>query len=223
MSPPTNSTRFSIGIVAHVDRAAMAASLSDVVHPAVVNVDDGTLGCAGNHAFVQSRLVGEPGWSVVLEDDAIPLNRFHSDLEHVLSLAPALIVGLYLCTGYPAQWQHRMVDAIALDTSFIRCSRLLHAVGYAIHPHIKAELAQWMGARGRKGPGMAPDEAIGVWAAAHHEPIVFTNPSLVDHRDTTTVIRARGNNFAPGRNRARKAHNTGQRLTWDDSCAIMSR
>lgn len=214
---------YAIGIVAHVDRGAMAAELSDKVHPKLVNPDDGSLGCSGNHAFVQSRLASEPGWSVILEDDAVPLNDFHADLQDVLEISPEPIVGLYLGCGYPSNWQQRIVDAIAADTPLIICPRLLHAVGYALAPEIKKDVAAWMGARGRKGPGMAPDEAISVWAAAHGHRVVYTNPSLVDHRDTPTVIRARSNNFAPGRNRPRRAYNTVQRLTgWDNTVTMMA-
>ena len=218
----------TIGVVAHVDRAQMAAELADKVHPKLVNPDDGSLGCAGNHAHVLARLAGEPGWSVVLEDDAVPVNDFEADLRTVLRIAesqldPTIkVVGLYLGTGYPSNWQKRMVDAIATDACFLVGPRLLHAVGYAVAPEVKADLARWMN-RTRRGPGMAPDEGISVWANAHQYKIAHTNPSLVDHQDTRTVIRTRGQSFAPGRNRARVAHNTRQRLTWTASAATLDR
>ena len=221
-------SEYAIGVVAHVDRTEMAHELAEKVHPKLVNVDNGELGCSGNHSHILSRLVGEPGWSVVLEDDAVPLNDFHDDLEAVLDIVsteldPSIkIVGLYLGTGYPSNWQKRFAEAVSTDACFLVSPRLHHAVGYAVAPEIKKDLAGWM-AKNRRGPGMAPDEGISVWAAAHRYKVAHTNPSLVDHQDTRTVIKARGQTFAPGRNRARKAHNTRQRLTWTDSVATLDR
>lgn len=213
---------YCIGVVAHVDRREMAHELSATVDAKLTNIDDGELGCSGNHAFMQARLASEPGWSVILEDDAVPLNAFTDDLEWCLEHAPAPIVSLYMGTGYPAQAQPRMLKALEAGTSWIMHNRLLHAVGYCIAEDIKGDLARWM-ARNKRGPGTAPDEAVTMWANAHKVKVAYTNPSLVDHRDTPSVILVRrgSNNFAHGRNRPRKAHNTCQRLTWDDSTVSM--
>lgn len=213
---------YAIGIVAHVTRLEMAHKLSTIVQAKLVNPDDGTLGCSGNHGWVQARLASEPGWSVILEDDAMPCNAFYDDLMWCLEHAPHPIVSLYLGTGYPANWQQRAADAVAADTSWIICPRLLHCVGYAIGPEIKRELAGWM-AQNKRGPGMPPDESVSVWANAHGIKVAYTNPSLVDHRDGRTAIEARYpyKAHAAGRNRVRRAYNTRQRLTWDDSAVIM--
>lgn len=218
-----NFQDYTIGIVAHVDRAVMAHELSIGVNAKLTNMDNGKLGCAGNHGFVQARLAAEPGWSVVLEDDAKPINYFCDDLEWALEHAPCPIVSFYLGSGYPANWQKRMADAVAAGTSWIVSSRLLHGVGYAIAPEIKRDLAQWMAAK-QRGPGMPPDEAVSVWANAHGHKVAYTNPSLVDHRDTSTVILARSpyRQHAAGRNLPRRAHNTIPRLDgWDDSSVTM--
>ena len=218
----------TIGIVAHVDRVDMAHALADKVTPKLVNVDDGSLGCAGNHAHVLSKLADEPGWSVVLEDDAVPLHDFTHDLRQVLWLTESRlssdvkVVGLYLGTGYPANWQRRMELAIATDACFLVGPRLLHAVGYAVAPEVKNKLADWM-TKKRRGPGMAPDEGISVWAASNGYRVAHTNPSLVDHQDTPTVILTRGQAFSSTRKRVRKAHNTRQRLTWAASVATLDR
>lgn len=219
-----NFRDYNIGIVAYIDRREMARELSHEVNAKLVYVDDGELGCAGNHGFIQSRLASEPGWSVILEDDAQPLNAFHDDLEWCLEHAPTPIVSLYLGTGYPQNWQRRMVDAVAAGTSWIISNRLLHAVGYAIAPEIKRELAAWMGAN-KRGPGMEPDEAISVWAAKHGHKVAYTNPSLCDHRDVPTAIRVRRNHgvFNHGRTRPRHAHNITPREFWDDSAVMMER
>lgn len=210
---------YSIGVVAHVDRVDMAHELSAIVDAKLVNVDDGRLGCSGNHAFMQSRLASEPGWSVILEDDAVPINEFPDDLAWCLEHAPAPIVSLYLGTGYPAQAQPRILKALEADASWIMHNRLLHAVGYCIAEDIKGELARWM-SRNERGPGTAPDEAVSMWAYARKIKVAYTNPSLCQHRDTPSVILVRrgANNFAHGRNRPRKAHNiTARPGGWDDT------
>jgi GR25 family glycosyltransferase involved in LPS biosynthesis len=220
---------YKVGVVGHVDRIDMLRELSDRLHPDLVNVDDGTLGCAGNHAFMQTRLASEPGWSVILEDDAVPSEIFHAELDLVLTvvenqLHPDIkIVSLYLGTSYPQNWQRRITHALATDPCFVMCPRLLHAVGYAIAPEIKKELAEFMSSRGQRGPGMAPDEAMSLFLYQRRLFTAYTNPSLVDHRDERTVIRTRPQSFNPDRRYPRHAHNIGQRLTWTDSTVMMDR
>lgn len=189
----------------------------------LINLDDGGLGCSGNHGYLHARLASEPGWSVILEDDAQPLNSFADDLTWCLEHAPQPIVSLYLGTGYPSNWQPRIDKALEADTSWIVAPKLLHAVGYAIAPQIKGDLAQWM-AQKRRGPGMAPDDAVSIWANKYKYLVAYTNPSLVDHRDVPTVLLGRPGNFRKkGSQRARHAHNTSQRLTWTDSTVMMGR
>lgn len=220
-------TTFSVGIVGHVERIEMAQGLKEATG-GILNLDNGTLRCLGNHAYVQRELVANDGWSVVLEDDALLLNDFLGDLGQVLEIAEqklpedVKVVSLYLGTGYPNNWQRRITPALEAETSFILCPELLHAVGYAVAPDIKSELASWMQGSQHIRNG-APDYLMSIWLAAHQYRVAYTNPSLVDHRDVRTVIRARGNTFAPGRNRPRKAHNTRQRLTWGDSYTTMDR
>ena len=187
---------------------------------AVVSVDGGTLGCLGNHARLHGLLSDQPGWSVILEDDALPINDFSCDLAYLLDRSPTQIVSLYLGTGYPSNWQPRIKKALEADTTWIIGPSLLHAVGYAISPDIKLLVANYLAS----GPRMeAPDAAISHWARGHGVDISYTNPSLVDHRDTEPAVKHRPGNFSSRRNRPRHAHNTRQRLTWTDNSVIMSR
>lgn len=215
-------TTYTIGIVACEERAEMAHELFKDAKAKLSIVDDGTYGCLGNHHMVQRALVKEPGWSVVLEDDAIPLNDFHDDLNTVLSYSDSQIVSLYLGTGYPSNWQPRIERALLHDTSYIKCDRLLHAVGYAIAPEIKDALATWLGRCLRMAMSRAPEDAITTFARQHQIPVLYTNPSLVDHRDGPPAIGARDRGNFRGSSRPRHAWNTSQRLTWDDSSVTMT-
>lgn len=211
----------AIGIVAHVDRIDMAHELSESVGARVVNPDDGTLGPLGNHTFMHNRLAMEHGWSVILEDDAIPLNSFADDLDWVLTHAKEPIVSLYLGTGFPGNWQPRIEQALVTDPCWVKCDRLLHAVGYAVAPELKGHVAQWMGKCLRTRVPIAPEDAISTWAHRLKIPVLYTNPSLVDHRDGPTVVTPRQRGNFRGSGRPRHAHNTRQRLTWNDSTVTM--
>lgn len=215
---------YTLGIVAHTSRIVMVNNLIErldkhCIDPEV-STDDGRLGCLGNHAAIHGRLADEPGWSVILEDDALPVNDFGCDLEWMLDHAPHCIVSLYLGTGYPANWQQPIKKALEADTSWIVAPRLLHAVGYAIAPEVKGALARFLSS----GPRLeAPDDAISLWARQQDIPVAYTNPSLVDHLDVTPALSHRPGNFSTGRKKPRKAHNIRQRLTWGDNSVIMTR
>lgn len=217
-------TDFAIGVVGHVDRRDSIDRIAAIAKPVEVSIDNGKLGCPGNHARTLAATVSAGQWAVVLEDDAILEPDFRDQLEAALAVAPARIVSLYLGTGYPMHWQARITKALEPDTSWVLCERLLHAVGYAIHPDIAAALAGWMSTNPR-GPGMAPDDAISMWAAAHQELVAYTNPSIIDHADEATVILVRKmqGTMVPNRKMPRKAHNFGRRLTWDDTAVRMVR
>ena len=76
MLPPT----YAIGIVAHVERAQRAHDLMDSVGAAYASLDNGILGCNGNHRKVwrhlAERFSAHVGYLVVLEDDAVPVEGF---------------------------------------------------------------------------------------------------------------------------------------------------
>lgn len=213
---------YAIGVVAHESREDMAHELSALVDAKVCNMDDGALGCLGNHHAVQHALLKQPGWSVVLEDDAYPCNAFYEDLTWVLGHADSPVVSLYLGTGYPANWQPRIQRALLHDTSWIECDRLLHAVGYAIGPEIKHQVAKWLGKCLRVGQPLAPEDAISTWMRHQRTPVLYTNPSLVQHRDGPTTISARERGNFRGSHRPRHAWNTRQRVTWTDSTVTMN-
>ena len=219
-----NSVDYLVGVVAHKDREDDMQELRDL-QPAIISPDDGTLGCAGNHLSVllalQKRLDPHT-WAVVLEDDAVPVKGFHEQLYAALSVAPTRIVSLYCGTGYPAQYQRLFAEAVQTDACWLIHPQLRHAVGYAIHPSIIRPVT--VGVETMIAKRYAVDDAISHWAMRNREPVGYTNPSLVDHKDGPTVIDYRmhlGHAAPAGRNRPRKAHKVGTRGQWTDSCVTV--
>lgn len=183
-----------IGVVAHQDRMLQAEDMIGAVDANVVAYDDGDLGCEGNHRRVWSMLTAyDSDWSVVLEDDAQPVEGFRAQLELALAVAPTPIVSLYLGKGRPefAQTSIRTIArALSPETPAAPCwftgNVLLHAVGVAIRtPLIRGMLDHLA-----QPPAvfMAQDHAIEHWANTAGHRIGYTWPSLVNHADTPTVI-----------------------------------
>lgn len=200
-----------IGIVAHTSRIQEANQLATIVGAAMVNVDDGTLGCEGNHRRTWTDLVttGRAEWIVVLEDDAVvPELGFGGQLDGVLRNAPAPIVSLYLGTSRPPQHQAWAARVTALassrDSCYIPANRLLHGVGVAIRRSIIADVLA------RLPVDLPIDEAItraarGAWR------IAYCWPSIVDHHDGPTVAAHRDGRL---RTQPRKAWCYGTRPCW---------
>lgn len=213
-----------IGIVGHVQRLDMVQALAGSTGAEYVSVDDGTLGCDGNHRKVWSHLAEHcvDDWAVVLEDDAQPVEGFRAQASQALAATPTNVVSFYLGTGRPIWFEmagrgsaqklqpliHKAVDtAKAEDASFILAPKLFHAVAVAIRtPLIPSMLSSV-----QRSPKPI-DFAIGDWCVAEGHTVAYTTPSLVDHDDTETVI-PRHPDGEP-RLQPRKAHRVGTRTMW---------
>ncbi len=176
----------NIGIVAHTSRAAAAKKLAAATNADYLSVDDGTLGAEGNHRATQTHLAGIPTtWTVILEDDAQPIDGFRHHLEQALLMAPSPIVSLYLGRQRPPHWQKRIAAAVAeantTSASWIISGHLLHAVGYAIRTHLLPSLLAHHSPR-------PVDEHITSWAKQYGHTVAYTVGSLVDHADWPTIV-----------------------------------
>lgn len=197
----------SIGVVAHQSRALQARNLASQIGADYVSTDDGSLGCDDNHDAVQSHLAALPTlWSVIVEDDAVPIPGFRDQLTQALTIAPAPIVSLYLGRLRPpwAQNQVQAATEAAGDADWILSTHLLHAVGYAIKTELIPSLLHY--------PTALPvDQHITRWAQAFGHTIAYTWPSLVDHRDDPTLF-----DHPDGQQRVsgRIAWKTGPHPTW---------
>lgn len=205
-----------IGVVAHTSRAVQAETLLRTVRGDVISIDDGTLGCDRNHQYVLTQLAALPSrWSVVLEDDAIPVGNVEYQLRYALALAPSQIVSLYLGRKRPPQYQRAIRDAIAdADTTganYIIGTRLFHAVGYAIRTHLLPSLL-------RHRSTLPIDQHISQWAQHHGHVVSYTWPSLVDHADGPTLF---DHPDRQPRHPGRTAHRVGRVEHWSIQAVTM--
>lgn len=177
-------------IVAHPDRKPRLDELVLKTNAEAVALDDHKYGCEINHLRAWEWLSGgNCPWSVVLEDDAVPVERFRFQLHAALKVAPTPIVSLYLGRTRPPHWQESVSQAVGRtklqDACFLTAPALLHGVGYAIRtsliPDLLAEVPSLI-------DEMPIDEAITVWAKQRDHGISYTWPSLVDHRDEPSLV-----------------------------------
>lgn len=207
----------AIGIVAHVLRVDMVEWLVEEVRPDVIEIDDGKLGGYANHRRVWREVAARGGdWTVVLEDDCVPVQGFGDQLKQALAVAPCPIVGLYLGRARPPQWQLKIRDALNKakpDTCFLTGPHLINAVGTAIKTPLVGDMLSTV----NYGP---IDEAITQWMIARGHWVAYTAPSLVEHRDTPTVIPQRRDHQqrVPG---TRVAWNVGTRDSWTPESVML--
>lgn len=150
------------------------------------------------------------GWLVILEDDAIPCNDWHTQIEAALTVAPTKIVSLYLGTNYPRRRQAAIQTILdSTDTHWITHHELRHAVGYAIHSNIAPQLHRAV----TRLHGEA-DKRLSIASQQLWQPIGYTCPSLVDHRDDTPLITHTPDGTARPRTKPRVAHRHGTRNQW---------
>ena len=137
-----------IALVAHTKRAKAAHKLRETVHAAYTTIDNGELGCRGNHlkAWNWLREHNHNGYSTVIEDDAVPVADFNKHLDEVLALAPTPIVSLYLGKLRPPQYQAwikyatERADLAEPPASWIISPDLFHAVGVCIRHDLVADM-----------------------------------------------------------------------------------
>lgn len=220
-------TAIAIAVVAHPRRYEMARELANLVGAECVSWDDAQIGCAENQRRAWEYLKnGDPdSWSVVLEDDAQPVAEFRNQLKMALARAPSPVVSLYLGRGRPPHWQTSIARVIAddpqnpRDPNWVVGTHLLNHVGVAMKTHLIADMLHFVG---DKEP---MDENISDWATRRKIKVSYTRPSLVDHRDTPTMMEHHPSRFPEkdmkSRNEIRRAWLVGGRDKWDNTSVEM--
>lgn len=220
---------FNIGIVAHHERQERAVRLADHLDADVVAIDTGGVGAGRNHERCYEWLAesGAP-WSVLLEDDAVPVTNFRPQLAQVLGAAPTGLVSLYLGRTRPPHYQPSIARVITRDEHFLLCDELLHHVAVAIRtPLIPAMLAHIRADRRYRAGRLPIDEAVGAFARDVGVKICYSHPSIVDHETRLPTVIGRHVSQHPtddgGRppGEIRKAWAFGVRRSWQSSVAVI--
>lgn len=212
---------YAIGIVAHTARAARSHELMHGVGAAFCSIDNGNLGCGGNHRKVwrhlSKRFAAHKTWLVVLEDDAVPVEGFAEQLEAALNVHAAPVVSLYLGRLRPPHYQYLIEPAVKRadeqDANFIVSPHVLHAVGLAIRSDLVADMLDNLDEE------LPIDEAIGEWVNKRHYRCAYTYPSIVDHQDGETLLTHRDQQ---PREPGRVAWRFGVRDNWQNTTMEMS-
>ncbi|WP_110883941.1 glycosyltransferase family 25 protein [Mycolicibacterium sphagni] len=205
----------AVGVVAHTARLTQALALLLSVGPDWVSVDDGELGCTGNHLTVWAALLERRAdWLVVVEDDAVPCDDFREQLEHALAVAPTDIVGLYLGRTYPVAGQMDIAHVRNDPAHWALSTQLRHAVGTAMRAELVDDMLH------STDRGLPIDEAITQWAKARGHLVGYTRPSLLNHADTAPLITARADG-APRDSGPRTAWAHGGRPAWNSTTVAL--
>jgi hypothetical protein len=219
-----------IGIVAHEQRYELLHKLIDSLEAvAVLNVDDGTLKCEGNHLHVLRQLLliyraGKYDWAIVLEDDAQPVADFEEQVTKALRFAPAPVVGFYLGNGAPGVPIQRTIrQAVVSAQAWITADCLIGSVGYAVRAELLYDMLGFITDRTEELP-----LRISRWVQARDLEVCYTQPSLVEHADEDSIGRPwRGPYYHT--QAARRAWSYGTRDNWNTPavrlghCGIWSR
>lgn len=184
-------TSVSYAVVGHAKRYAQASRLAADMG-ATLFVDDGSLTVWQNHARAwREAAAWGSDWTVVFQDDALPINNFDTHFKNAVEHLPTTgVVGLYVGISRPPQWQERIDAAItasdATDAAWIKARVLLWGVCVAIPSDRVLDMLD-----GASRIPLPYDQAIGWWANHEPEPVPVYYPSysLVDHADWPTLIR----------------------------------
>lgn len=141
---------------------------------------------------------------VVIQDDAMPVDRFSSRLRVAVEERPADVLVLFM----PGAGAHRgaMLRAAHQGQRWTRVPRTwLPLVAVAWPVELAADFLRWMNGNGYADTNRhrADDGVAGRWAAKRRVTAWATVPSLVQHPDTSPSLI--GRRHASGRNQARVA------------------
>jgi hypothetical protein len=197
----------AVGVMAHHTRIDAAYGLYDFVKGDVMSIDHGPLGEWENGSRTW-HMLAEFGtdWSVVLQDDALPVRDFRAHAAAALAVAPNTAVSFYVGTDRPRAEQ--VLSAVRRaenhDARWLEADHLLWGVGVAVPTAELKDLLEWADRMDRPY-----DERLGLWFHRQNRPIRYTWPSLVDHADGVSIQHP--TKRVPG---TRRAHKVGVQEDW---------
>ena len=219
-----------IGVVAHFSRHERAERLAESVDAEIIAVDNGGLGAGKNHESCYEWMSeSKAPWVLLLEDDAIVCKDFRNQLNACLAAAPPTgLMSLYLGRARPPHWQISIMRVIAGDENYFLASELLHHVAVAIRPRMIPAMLKFIRNDTAYADGRLPiDEAVGAWARSKSMPVVYSNPSIVNHDSRTKslinthVSKHKTEDGNRKENETRKAWRFGPREEWKTTTAVI--
>lgn len=202
----------SWAVVAHPSRSANIDALAEVLPgDTIICEDQYGIGADANHlrAWTEASY-SESTWSVVIEDDAVPVDDITTQARMALAAAPEPVVSMYLGKGRPVLFQDRISRTLATlgdkDPNWLTTTHMLHAVAVAVHTDLIDDWLDW--AHDKPRPA---DELMTAWCIARGHRVAYTWPSLFDHQDGPSLIPA-DKRYRPERRRT--AWRTGTREHW---------
>lgn len=205
-----------VGVTAHVSRVRQADRLIRSVKADAVSIDRGYFGPQVNHHRTWARMAqicGDHEWAVVLEDDAVPCERFREQAEAALNVlgAEADLVSFYMGRLRPTHWQDRVRAAVARahvnDAAWIVGDAVLHGVAIAMRGRLIHDMLDEV----TRDTVTPIDEAVTRWARKSYVPCWYSVPSIVQHADGPPVVRHRD---GERRESGRVAWDFGARTLW---------
>lgn len=152
------------------------------------------------------RLGAAGDWTVVVQDDALPVHDFRKHVRAALAVAPKTAVSFYFGQGRPLAGLTRYIAnrANQIDADWIEWDQLAWGVAVAMPTESVEEFLAW-----GQGSTLRYDRRIGEFWREKRKPIVYTWPSLVDHDDELPTLAHR--TAAP---MSRTAYRTGEGRDW---------
>lgn len=209
----------SWAVVAHPSRSANIDALAEVLPGnTIICEDQYGIGADANHlrAWTEASY-SESTWSVVIEDDAVPVDDITTQAQKALAAAPEPVVSMYLGTGRPIRFQERITRAMHRiedrDPHWLTATHMLHAVAVAMHADLIEDWMDWA-----NESTLPIDERITAWCLGRGHRVAYTYPSLFDHEDGPTLITHRDGR---PRDKPRRAWRTGTREHWTSTAVSM--
>lgn len=143
-------------------------------------------------------------WTIILQDDAIVAHNFADNAIQAINKAPhKTLISFYTGTTkpYPAKITRAVTTAMETSASWLMFDRLCWGVGIAIKSaYIKPLMEKY------DTKHIPYDEKIGAYFHYTKQPVYYCFPSIVDHRDEQSLVRAVHNYSRVAHRFSREAH-----------------
>lgn len=176
----------AITVMAHPAREAEALRLAQQVGAYAVSLDTAGEGEVVNGLRAWALAVeADADWTIVLQDDAVPVPGFTDHVATVLAGAPSDCVSFYTGTGRPRQDIVRAAihHADANSSAWLTHPSLLWGVAVALRTGTARDFLNWEPPR-----PLAYDQRISAYCRHARIRVSYTHPSMVDHADGPTLL-----------------------------------